>query len=137
MAAEHSLVVFDGVCNLCNASVQFIIRRDPERRYIFAAAQSPYAQQRVAELGLAGLNMESFVLIEAGKAYLRTDAALRIATSLSGAWFLFALFRLLPGPIRDAAYNALGRHRYRLFGRRSECLLPTPELQARFRWDVT
>lgn len=137
--AEPSLVVFDGVCNLCNGAVQFIIKRDPKQRFIFSPAQSPYAQARLAEHGLADLGLESVVLIENGQPYLRTDAALRIAPRLSGLWFLLAIFWLMPKPLRDWFYKVLASHRYQWFGRRQRCLLPSAELaaaqQQRFRVD--
>lgn len=132
---EHSVVVFDGVCNLCNGAVQFILKRDPKQRFIFSPAQSVYAQALLAEHGLQDLGLESFVLIENQQAYLRTDAALRIARQLSGLWFLFGIFWLVPRPLRDWFYNALGRRRYQWFGKRQQCMLPTDELMQRFRLD--
>lgn len=137
MNTEPSLVVFDGVCNLCNSAVQFIIKRDlviagRNPQFVFTAAQSPYGQAQLAAHGLKDLGLDSFVLIENGQAYLRTDAALRIATRLNGPWFLFAVFRLVPTAIRDFFYNALAARRYRLFGKRQQCWLPTPEHKDRF-----
>ena len=137
MNTELSLVVFDGVCNLCNGAVQFIIKRDPaiagrDIQFVFTAAQSRYGQLQLAAHGLEGLELDSFVLIENGQAYLRTDAALRIATRLNGLWFLFAVFRVVPTAIRDVFYNSLAARRYRLFGKRHQCWLPTPEHKARF-----
>lgn len=141
MNAEPSLVVFDGVCNLCNGAVQFIIKRDPviagrNPQFVFTAAQSPYGQAQLAAYGLEGLGLDSFVLIENGQAYLRTDAALRITTKLKGLWFLFVAFRLVPAVVRDFFYDALAARRYRLFGKRQQCWLPTAELQSRFIVDL-
>lgn len=136
MSEPQAIVIFDGVCNLCNRAVNFIIRRDPKQHFLFAPVQSPFAQALLAEQGLSGLGMESFVLIENGQAYLRTSAALRIAPQLSGLWFMFSVFRLVPACLRDVFYNALGRRRYRLFGKRDQCILPAAELQARFRLEL-
>lgn len=123
------------MCNLCNGAVQFILKRDPKQRFIFAAAQSPFAQRLLAEHSLQDLGLESFVLIENQQAYLRTTAALKIAKQLSGLWFLFAVFHIVPAPIRDWFYNAVGARRYQWFGKQSQCLMPTPKLAERFRWD--
>ncbi|MDD9892208.1 MAG: DCC1-like thiol-disulfide oxidoreductase family protein [Gammaproteobacteria bacterium] len=135
--AELPVVIFDGVCNLCNGAVQFIIQRDPKQRFVFSPAQSPYAQALLAEHGLQDLGLESFVLVENQQAYLRTTAALRIAHQLSGLWFFFGVFRIVPAPIRDWFYNALGKRRYQCFGKRQQCMVPTPELQARFRTAIS
>lgn len=137
MSTESSLVVFDGVCNLCNGAVQFIIKRDPviagrNPHFVFTAAQSRYGQAQLASHSLEDLGLDSFVLIEKDQAYLRTDAALRIATRLNGFWFLVAVFRLVPAAIRDVFYNAVDARRYRLFGKRQQCWLPTPEHKTRF-----
>lgn len=141
MNAEPSLVVFDGVCNLCNGAVQFIIKRDPviagrNPQFVFTAAQSPYGQAQLAAHGLEGLSLDSFVLIENRQAYLRTDAALRITIKLKGLWFLFVAFRFVPAVVRDFFYDALAACRYRLFGKRQQCWLPTVELQSRFIVDL-
>ena len=126
-------MVFDGVCNFCNGAVQFIIKRDPQRRFVFSPVQSPYAQALLSKYGIADLGLETFVLVEGDAVYLRTDAALRIAPKLGGAWFLFLIFRLLPARFRDFFYKAFAKRRYRLFGHRQSCMLPTPELSSRFR----
>lgn len=133
--AEPSIVIFDGVCNLCHGAVQFILKRDPKQHFVFSPAQSAYAQRLLAQHGLQDLGLDSFVLIANGQAYLRSDAALRIAPKLSGWWFLLGVLRLIPAPIRDWLYNAIGQRRYRWFGKRQQCWLPSPALQARFRLD--
>lgn len=126
------IILFDGVCNLCAWSVQFIIRRDPRGQFRFAALQSAAGQRLLAERGLAGPDLDSVVLIEGPRAYTRSGAALRIARRLTGLWPALAALLLVPRPLRDWAYSVVARNRYRWFGQQSECMLPTPELRARF-----
>ena len=126
-----SIVLFDGVCNLCNNSVQFIIRHDPNARFQFASLQSPQAQKLLAGHRLEGY-LASIVLVEDLEIYTASTAALRIARRLSGLWSLFYVFIIIPRPIRDWAYSIVARNRYRWFGRRDECMVPTPNLRERF-----
>ena len=132
MDMSQPVILFDGVCNLCAWSVQFIIRRDPCGQFRFAALQSPVGQRLLAERGADARGLDSVVLIEGARWYARSDAALRIARRLSGAWPLLALLRVLPRPLRDWAYDFVARNRYRWFGRQDACMLPTPTLRARF-----
>ena len=131
--ADGAVVLFDGVCNLCNGAVQFIIDRDPQAHFRFAAQQSEPGAALLARVGrpLSG-EPDTIVLVEGGRVYERSDAALRIARRLSGAWRLLALLRVVPRPLRDAVYGLVARSRYRVFGRSAECRVPTPELRARF-----
>lgn len=128
------LVLFDGVCNLCNASVRFIIDRDPEARFRFAPLQGEAARARLAALGvpLPGGDPESILLVEDGRVYARSTAALCIARRLRGPARLAWAFIVVPRPLRDLVYRLVARTRYRVFGRSDECLLPTPALKARF-----
>ena len=126
-----SIVLFDGVCNLCNSAVQFIIRHDPNAHFQFASLQSPQAQKCLAGHRLEGYS-ESIVLVEDSKIYNASTAALRIARRLSGLWSLFYVFIIIPRPIRDWVYSIIARNRYRWFGRRDECMVPTPNLRERF-----
>ena len=112
------VVLFDGVCNLCNGLVQFIIRRDPHARFQFAAMTSFAA--------------DTIVLVEDGRRYERSAAVLRIARQLRAPWPLLFAFIVVSRPLRDWAYDAVARRRYRWFGRRETCMVPTPELRARF-----
>lgn len=125
------IVLFDGVCNLCNNTVQFIIRRDPNAHFQFASLQSPQAQKFLAGRHLQSY-MESILLVEDSKIYTASAAALRIARHLSGFWPLFYIFIIVPRPIRDWVYSIIARNRYRWFGRRDECMVPTPNLRGRF-----
>lgn len=128
--------MFDGVCNFCNGAVNFIIQRDPKAKFRFAAVQSAAGQALLKRYGLQDIGLDTFILIEGQQAYFRTDAALRVARQLSGAWFLCDVFRVLPAAFRDVFYNALAKRRYRWFGRREACMLPTEEIVQRFI-DVT
>ncbi|MEM1041016.1 MAG: thiol-disulfide oxidoreductase DCC family protein [Bacteroidota bacterium] len=127
----HPVVLFDGVCNLCNAAVNFIIDRDPEAVFRFAPLQSEVGQRLTARCGVGG-GMETMVLVEGGRCAARSTAALRIARRLGGAWPVLSLLLAVPAPLRDAAYRLVARNRYRWFGQRDACRLPTPELQSRF-----
>ena len=125
------VVLFDGVCNFCNGAVNFIIKHDKHRRFKFAALQSEFGEQKRAEFGI-GDDVDSVVLIENGKAYMHSTAGLRIAKGLGGVWSLAYAFIIVPPFIRDWAYRLFAKNRYRLFGRRDVCILPTPGVRDRF-----
>jgi predicted DCC family thiol-disulfide oxidoreductase YuxK len=131
-SSEHATVLFDGVCNLCNGAVNFIIDRDPSGYFRFAPLQSDVAERLLAETDAADATLDTIVLVEDGTAYVRSTAALRIARRLSGPWPLFYAFLAVPRPLRDAVYDWVAAHRYRWFGRREQCRVPTPDLKARF-----
>ncbi|HEX2091883.1 MAG TPA: thiol-disulfide oxidoreductase DCC family protein [Longimicrobiaceae bacterium] len=126
------VVLFDGVCNLCNHSVQFILQHDPHGHFRFASLQSPAGQRLLREHGFPPGELGSVILVEGGHAYTRSDAALRIARRLSGAWPALAGLRVVPRFVRDRVYDWVAAHRYRWFGKREACMLPTPALRARF-----
>jgi predicted DCC family thiol-disulfide oxidoreductase YuxK len=128
----HALVLFDGVCNLCNGTVNFIIDHDPDGYFRFAPLQSDEAQERLAGTDAAGADLDTIVLVEDGTAYVRSTAALRIARRLTAPWPLLSLFLAVPRPLRDAVYDWIATHRYDWFGRRDQCRLPTPALKDRF-----
>lgn len=136
MAAEaRTVVLFDGVCNLCNAFVNFAIDRDPAGRLVFGALQSQAAEPLLAGAGLGASRPDSLVVIESagGACFVRSEAALRVARRLRAPWpLLAALAALVPRSLRDAVYDRVARRRYRWFGRREACRIPTPELHARF-----
>jgi predicted DCC family thiol-disulfide oxidoreductase YuxK len=127
-----SLVLFDGVCNLCNGVVQFVIARDPRGRFQFGALQSAAARRVIEEHGAPDPLPDAIVLVEDGRLYTRSTAALRIARRLTFPWPLAAVFLAVPRPFRDRAYALVASRRYRWFGRRETCMVPTPELRARF-----
>lgn len=126
------IILFDGVCNLCNGSVQFVIKRDPNGKFRFASLQSDFGQQVLAREGLPAGKLTSFILLEDGKMYQRSTAALRVARQLPGAWALLYAFIVVPPFIRNAVYDFIAANRYRWFGKQESCMIPTPELRARF-----
>lgn len=130
---NHPVILFDGVCNLCNASVQFIIKRDPAEKFRFASLQSSYAKSLLAPLGLdPEKELFSIILVEQGRLYRRSDAALRIARQLTGLWPIVYALKIIPRFVRDSVYNWIARNRYRFFGKKDECMIPTPSLKMRF-----
>lgn len=126
------IVIFDGRCNLCESSVAFIVRRDAAARFRFAPAQSPAGQALQARHGLDALEHETMILIKDGRVHTRSDAAIEIARGLDGPWKLLAALRLVPRFLRDRAYAFVARNRYRWFGRKDACMVPSRELSARF-----
>ncbi len=133
MALEGQYVVlFDGVCNLCNGTVQFIIAHDPSAHFRFAALQSEAARRLLGETQMSGTLLDSVVLVENVRVYTRSTAVLRVARRLSFPWPLFFALIVVPRPLRDMVYELIARHRYAWFGRRDACMMPTPELRARF-----
>ncbi len=125
-------ILFDGVCNLCNASVRFIAANDPAGRFRFAALQSPQAAATLARFGRAPGTFDSVVLIDGDHLYERSEAALRIAAELRAPWTFARVLLALPLGVRDAAYAWVARNRYRTFGRREHCAIPDAELAKRF-----
>ncbi|WP_049922425.1 thiol-disulfide oxidoreductase DCC family protein [Halopiger djelfimassiliensis] len=129
---DDPIVLFDGVCNLCNGLVQFIVPRDPDGRFRFASLQSEVGTALLAEHGLPTDELESVVLIEGEDCYVKSAAVLRIATLLGGWYRLLAPFRYVPRRLRDWAYDAVAARRYRWFGRKDRCMMPTGDVQKRF-----
>lgn len=128
----HPLILFDGVCNLCSGSVQFIIRRDPQRLFRFASLQSELGQSFLKQAQLPPVELQTLLLVENGKIYKRSTAALRIARRLRGAWKLLYGLIIIPPFIRNFIYNWVARNRYRWFGKKESCWIPTPELRELF-----
>lgn len=126
------VILFDGVCNLCNGSVQYVIRHDKEGYYRFASLQSQAGQQFLRQYNLPVQDFNSFVLIEDGKVYTRSTAALKVAKKLSGMVKLLYGFIIVPAFIRDGVYNLISRNRYKWFGKKDSCMIPTPALKQRF-----
>jgi len=131
---DHPIVLFDGVCNLCNASVNFAIDRDPAARLRFASLQSDAGRKLLETAGHRVIEGEpdGIVLVDRGRVYERSGAALRIARYLSGAWSLLPALLVVPSPLRDLVYRWVARHRYAWFGKSDVCRVPTPELRERF-----
>jgi predicted DCC family thiol-disulfide oxidoreductase YuxK len=127
------ILFFDGLCNLCNRSVQFVLKHDKTGKFRFASLQGIAGQDLLKKTGLAsGEHFDSFVLMDSGKLYTRSLAALRVLKGLGGAWSLLYAFRFIPAFIRDGLYDWIARNRYRWFGRREECWVPSAKWEARF-----
>jgi predicted DCC family thiol-disulfide oxidoreductase YuxK len=128
----HPVVLFDGVCNFCQASVRFIIRRDPQGVFRFAALQSPFGQDLLKKFRLRTDELTTMVLVEGDSFFTRSTAALRIARRLKAPWPIFYALIVLPLFLRDFFYALIAKHRYRWFGKKEECMIPTPEIRSRF-----
>ncbi len=127
-----AIILFDGVCNFCNNSVNFIIERDRAGYFKFAPLQSEVSERLLAENGIDRIETDSVVLIEDGRVYTHSTAALRIARRLAGPWRWFYYLTYVPAFLRDGAYRLFAKYRYALFGKKDECMLPSPEIRARF-----
>ena len=130
---QHPIVLFDGVCHLCEGAVRFAIARDPAARLRFAPLQSPLGRALLAQHGYDPDAIDALVLVDGDGAHDRSAAALRLAARLRAPWpWLARPLWLVPRRLRDVVYDRIARSRYRWFGRRDACLVPTPELRARF-----
>ncbi len=129
---QQPVILFDGVCNFCNSAVNFTIKRDKKAVIQFAPLQSEKGRMFLRQYNLPADDMRSFVFIEDGKTYFRSTAALKVCRYLNGLWPLCYIFILVPRFIRDAVYNFIAKHRYKWFGMRQECMMPTPEIKKRF-----
>ena len=127
-----ALILYDGVCHLCNGFVRFIINRDKEKKFQFGHLQSPEGQRYVREYPQLLEQMKTVVLVEHETIYTRSTAALRITKHLGGIWSLTYGLIIVPAFVRDAVYDLVSRHRYRLFGRTDQCLVPSPDIRDRF-----
>ena len=129
-------ILFDGVCNLCNGCVRFVIARDPAERFRFASLQSVAAASVLRDAGMTTAPLpDSIILVEGDRVYLRSAAALQIARRLRFPWPLAFALVAVPPFIRDRLYDFIAAHRYRWFGRRDVCMIPTPDLERRFLSD--
>lgn len=124
------MLLFDGVCNLCNGVVQFVLRHDKSETVKFASQQSAFGQRTMRERGLTGI--DGVVLIEGERVYTHSDAALRLLSYLPAPLSWLSGFRVIPKALREFVYRFIARNRYRLFGKREACFLPRPEWKARF-----
>lgn len=129
---KHKIILFDGVCNLCNSSVVFVIKRDKKNVFKFAPLQSEIGEQLVASHGIDTSKTDSIILVEENRHYIKSTAGLRIARHLSGGWPLLYAFMIVPNFIRNWVYDFIARNRYKWYGRRESCMIPTPELKSKF-----
>jgi predicted DCC family thiol-disulfide oxidoreductase YuxK len=129
---NKSIILFDGVCNLCNASVNFVIKHDKKAQFLFASFQSDAAKEILLHFNLKKINLDSIILIEDRKIYEKSTAILRITKLLNGGFKYLYFLIAIPKPLRDWLYSSIAKNRYRLFGKRESCLVPSPELKNRF-----
>ncbi|MCC3358014.1 thiol-disulfide oxidoreductase DCC family protein [Bacillus sp. REN16] len=125
------IILFDGVCNFCNSSVQFILKRDSQQIYRFASLQGEAGKALLKRYSIPE-NMNSFVLIEDDRYFTKSSAALRVCRNLKGPYRILYLFRFIPAPIRDIFYHVIANNRYKWFGKQESCVLPPPEVRKRF-----
>ena len=129
---ENSILLFDGVCNLCNGAVQFVIKRDRKKKFLYSSMQSGSGQALLLKYGLKLSDFDSFILLENEQYFTKSTAALKVAKGLGGVWGILYLFMIIPKFSRNAIYDFIASNRYKWFGKREECMLPSPELKDRF-----
>lgn len=129
---EKPIIIFDGICNLCNRSVQTVIKNDPGGKFMFASLQSQKGQQLLKKFNQPLNDFNSFILIQDDKVYTKSTGALKVAKQLKGGWWLLYIFIIVPKFIRDGVYAWIAKNRYKWFGKREECMVPTPALKERF-----
>lgn len=131
------IVVFDGICNLCHGGVNFIIEHDVTGEILFSAAQTPAGEELQALAGVDALDDETFLFIDRGRVFVRAKAATRLFRYFSGGWRLLSVLHYLPAFLLDPLYRYVARNRYRWYGKKSSCMLPSPELESRFLLEVS
>jgi len=129
---NKKIILFDGVCNLCNSSVHFIIKKDKKKQFLFTSLQSDAARDILLQFQLKNSELDSILLIENGQVYQKSDAILKIVKHLNGIWKMSYGFIIIPKFIRDYVYIIIAKNRYRWFGKKEVCMIPTKELQMRF-----
>ncbi len=134
---KQPIILFDGVCNLCNSAVNFVIKRDKTNLIRFAPLQSETAHQLLADFNIPVAVMKSFIFIENGKAYMQSTAALKVCKHLKGLWPLLYGLIIVPSFIRDGVYKWIAKNRYKWFGKKNECMIPTAELQSKFLNEIS
>ena len=130
--SQQAVLLFDGVCNLCNGFVQFVVKRDPQGIFKFTSLQSEAGQQLMQDHGFNPDKINTVILIKNGKAYSRSDVPLQVVRLFSGLWPLLYIFIIIPKGIRDFIYDWVAKNRYKWFGKKDQCMIPTPELKERF-----
>jgi predicted DCC family thiol-disulfide oxidoreductase YuxK len=130
--SNNKIVLFDGVCNLCNSSVQFIIKHDKKKQFRFASLQGKFGQEVLIKNNFSTESLNTLILIEEDKIFTRSTGVLRMMKHLGDGWSLLYGFIIFPKFIRDGVYNWVSKNRYKWFGKKDECMIPTAELKARF-----
>jgi len=126
------IILFDGVCNLCSSSVQFIIKQDKSSKFRFASIQSEFGQSQLLKFKINNTTMDSFVYIKEGIAFIKSTAGLKVLRDIGGLWRIIYLLIVFPKPLRDWVYDRIAKNRYHMFGKNESCMVPTPELKSRF-----
>lgn len=130
---DKKIILFDGVCNLCDSTVQFIIKHDKNDIFRFVALQSELGEKIIKHIGLDRSKTDSIILYEPGHSYLyKSEAAFKIANDLGGIYPLISIFSILPKWLTNKVYDYIARNRYKWYGKKDECMLPTPEMKAKF-----
>ena len=130
---DKKIILFDGVCNLCDASVQYVIKHDKKDIFRFVALQSDLGIKILKHIGINPLHIDSIVLYEPGVSYFyKSTAAIEIAKGLSGIFSVASVFGILPSGLRDNLYDYVATNRYKWYGKKESCLLPSPELMSKF-----
>tara|TARA_B110000259_G_scaffold48801_1_gene56971 strand:- start:55 stop:486 length:432 start_codon:yes stop_codon:yes gene_type:complete len=130
--STHSIILFDGVCNLCNGAVNFVIKRDPGNVFKFTPLQEKQGVLLLKKHAIDAKMLDSIVLIENGNVYIKSSAALRIAKKMSNLWPLFFALLIIPRFMRDGVYDFIAKNRYKWFGKKEQCMIPTPGLREKF-----
>jgi predicted DCC family thiol-disulfide oxidoreductase YuxK len=129
---ENPVILFDGVCNFCNGAINFVLKQDRKSVFRFAPLQSEAGRRLLQQYNLPTEEFESFVLIDQGKVYKKSNAALRVMNKLPWYWKESQIFRVIPTIFRDAIYDFIARNRYKWFGKKDQCMVPTAEMRSRF-----
>lgn len=129
---NNRIILFDGICNLCNASVNFIIKNDKKNRFVFASLQSDVAKEILLQFSEKKLNLNTLIYFENGVLFKKSTAALKIAKQLRFPWPIFYVFMIVPAFLRDYIYTFIANNRYKWFGKKATCMIPTPELKSKF-----
>ena len=130
---DKKIILFDGICNLCNSSVQYVIKHDKKDVFRFVAIQSELGQRIINHIGISKRHIDSIILYIPGRAYFyKSTAALEIAKRLGGIFTYTTIFRIIPSGIRDVLYDYVAKNRYKWYGKKESCMVPTPELKSKF-----
>ena len=129
---EYGIILFDGVCHLCNGSVNFLLKRDKKERFKFAPLQSPRGKALLKQHQLSTTDLDTIVFITKGQAFTKSTAVLKVMKELGHGWQLLFAFIIIPRLIRDFTYDLVARYRYRIFGKSEECMIPNPNIGRRF-----
>jgi len=129
---KQNIIIFDGVCNFCNAAVKFIIKRNCEKKFLFSSMQNEKSKELLAQFSIDNSDLDTLIVIKNDTVFIKSDAVLEIVKEFSRFWFILSYCKIIPKPIRDFIYTLISRNRYKLFGKKESCFIPTKEQQERF-----